>query len=245
MVGALAALALAAVRRARACAPWRLPRCSRRCCSRPATWAVDTLGHATSGTFPAGGPESASMPVDGGLGGGPEGAADSRAGSGRGGFGAGSAGRRCASERGAAGAAAGRWPGRRSACGCVLAAAQGPVGRARGGAAATPGVRAMAPQGYARLDRRAAWRRRRRSIGPGGSGGSLSKAMLSYVKQHGGGTIAVESQSSAAAAIIERGRRRSWDRRLLRSRERRERRLAGREVAPGKSAGCSRRPERQ
>ena len=40
--------------------------------------------------------------------------------------------------------------------------------------------------------------------GPGG-GGSLSKAMLSYVKQHGGGTIAVESQSSAASAIISQG----------------------------------------
>jgi hypothetical protein len=33
----------------------------------------------------------------------------------------------------------------------------------------------------------------------------LSKAMLSYVKQHGGGTIAVESQSSAASEIIGQG----------------------------------------
>jgi 4-amino-4-deoxy-L-arabinose transferase-like glycosyltransferase len=37
----------------------------------PATWAADTLGHATSGTFPAGGPASASF--GGGFGGGPGG----------------------------------------------------------------------------------------------------------------------------------------------------------------------------
>lgn len=36
----------------------------------PVTWSIDTLGHATSGTFPAGGPESAAM---GGMGGMPGG----------------------------------------------------------------------------------------------------------------------------------------------------------------------------
>jgi 4-amino-4-deoxy-L-arabinose transferase-like glycosyltransferase len=36
----------------------------------PAIWSVDTLGHATSGTFPAGGPESASTLGMGGPGGG-------------------------------------------------------------------------------------------------------------------------------------------------------------------------------
>ncbi|MBS1679858.1 MAG: glycosyltransferase family 39 protein [Actinobacteria bacterium] len=46
----------------------------------PAIWSVDTLGHPTSGTFPAGGPESASMmggPGGGGFGGaaGPSGTA--------------------------------------------------------------------------------------------------------------------------------------------------------------------------
>ncbi|HET6506139.1 MAG TPA: glycosyltransferase family 39 protein [Baekduia sp.] len=35
----------------------------------PAIWSVDTLGHPTSGTFPAGGPESASMGGPGGIGG--------------------------------------------------------------------------------------------------------------------------------------------------------------------------------
>jgi 4-amino-4-deoxy-L-arabinose transferase-like glycosyltransferase len=38
----------------------------------PAVWAFDTLGHATSGTFPAGGPESAAT-MGGGFGGGPGG----------------------------------------------------------------------------------------------------------------------------------------------------------------------------
>ena len=45
----------------------------------PATWSVQTLGHATSGTFPAGGPASAAMGGMGGPGGG----------GGRGGFGGG------------------------------------------------------------------------------------------------------------------------------------------------------------
>ncbi|WP_051223496.1 glycosyltransferase family 39 protein [Conexibacter woesei] len=50
----------------------------------PASWAVDTLGHATSSTFPAGGPSS-----QGGFGGGGPGGAG---GGGRGGFGGGPAG---------------------------------------------------------------------------------------------------------------------------------------------------------
>jgi len=36
----------------------------------------------------------------------------------------------------------------------------------------------------------------------GGFGGALDAAVLSYVKAHGGGTIAVSSQSSAADSII-------------------------------------------
>jgi 4-amino-4-deoxy-L-arabinose transferase-like glycosyltransferase len=39
----------------------------------PAIWSLDTLGHATSGTFPAGGPASAAMGGMGGPGGGPGG----------------------------------------------------------------------------------------------------------------------------------------------------------------------------
>jgi 4-amino-4-deoxy-L-arabinose transferase-like glycosyltransferase len=48
----------------------------------PAIWSVDTLGHPTSSTFPAGGPESASM---GGIGGGPGGGMGGPGGSGNGG----------------------------------------------------------------------------------------------------------------------------------------------------------------
>jgi 4-amino-4-deoxy-L-arabinose transferase-like glycosyltransferase len=47
----------------------------------PASWATQTLGHATSGTFPAGGPASQ------GMGGGPGGAGGMRGGPGGGGFG--------------------------------------------------------------------------------------------------------------------------------------------------------------
>jgi len=50
----------------------------------PATWAIDTLGHATSGTFPAGGPANASF--GGGFGGPPGGFANRFGGGGGGGF---------------------------------------------------------------------------------------------------------------------------------------------------------------
>lgn len=106
----------------------------------PGAWAVQTLGHATSGTFPAGGPASQ------GLGGGP---------GGRGGFG------------GRGGGGFGGPPG----------AAQGGTGSAQGGA-------------------------------PGGGmfGGDQSlTAALTYVRQHGGGTIAVSSQQGAATSIIDSG----------------------------------------
>ena len=54
-------------RRRRACARRCSASRSPRCCVAPATWSVQTLGHATSGTFPAGGPETRH---DGGGGGG-------------------------------------------------------------------------------------------------------------------------------------------------------------------------------
>jgi 4-amino-4-deoxy-L-arabinose transferase-like glycosyltransferase len=54
----------------------------------PATWAAETLGHATNGTFPAGGPASASGGAPGGRGGvGGFGGAVGGAGAGMGGFG--------------------------------------------------------------------------------------------------------------------------------------------------------------
>ena len=64
--GAVAAVALVAVRGPPARAPSSRPR-SALLLLAPATWAVQTLGHATSGTFPAGGPaQAASAAAPGG-----------------------------------------------------------------------------------------------------------------------------------------------------------------------------------
>jgi 4-amino-4-deoxy-L-arabinose transferase-like glycosyltransferase len=115
----------------------------------PATWAAQTLGHATNGTFPAGGPASA------GFGGG---------GPGGGGFG----GRRF-----------GGAP---------------PNGSTQAGPPTTGSTQA-GPQGF----------------GPGGTTGgpfggnsNLTEA-VTYVRSHGGGTIAVSSQTSASSPIISSG----------------------------------------
>jgi hypothetical protein len=131
---------------------------------------VDTLGYATSGTFPSGG---ASVQTAGG--GGPPG-----------GFGAGAGGRRPGAGGlggvplfGSGGAPAGAPPGIPGGSG------RPPLGGTQG-AIAGPG--ASGGPGAAR--------------GAFGSDGSITK-VLSYVKQHGGGTIAVSSQSSAAQAIID------------------------------------------
>lgn len=71
----------------------------------PATWAAETLGHATSGTFPAGGPASASL---GGPGGGTSGGR-------RGGAGGSPRGGASAGGRGFGGAGAGSFAGDSSA----------------------------------------------------------------------------------------------------------------------------------
>jgi 4-amino-4-deoxy-L-arabinose transferase-like glycosyltransferase len=116
----------------------------------PAAWAVDTLGYATSSTFPAGGPENATSLGGGGFAGGPGG-----------GFGGAPGGRGFAGARGG-----------------------GPFGGRGPGAHVTGHF-----------------------FGAGGSGmfgadtTSLSAA-AKYAANHGGGTVAVESQSSAAEAII-------------------------------------------
>jgi 4-amino-4-deoxy-L-arabinose transferase-like glycosyltransferase len=105
----------------------------------PAAWATQTLGHATEGTFPAGGPASASA---GGFGGaGPGGAR---------GFG-----------------------GRRG--GSPTAGFGGP-----------PGAGAGANRGG----------------GPGGGDSQSITAALTYIKAHGGGTLAVSSQNGGASTTI-------------------------------------------
>jgi 4-amino-4-deoxy-L-arabinose transferase-like glycosyltransferase len=72
VVGGMAALALAAFssRRVRVAA---VGAALAALLAAPAVWALDTLGHATSGTFPAGGPASAETVGVGGPGGGPGG----------------------------------------------------------------------------------------------------------------------------------------------------------------------------
>ncbi|MGO8905231.1 MAG: ArnT family glycosyltransferase [Solirubrobacteraceae bacterium] len=151
----------------------------------PSIWAVDTLGYATSGTFPSGGP--ASVATAGG--GGPSGRFGPGAGrlqSARGGgvqlFGPGgnSGGAPSLGSGGPPGAGpAGALPGGPGGVG----GAGGPVGAPpagfSGGAGGSGGIGA-----------------------PIGNAGSLTK-VLAYVSKHGGGTIAVSSQSSAAQAIID------------------------------------------
>ena len=151
----------------------------------PAVWAVDTLGYATSSTFPSGGPASAESGGAGGgfphpgTGGGPGrgfGGAGARGGFGPPGAGGGAGGT-------AAGSARGGFSGSSSA--------SGPTGGPPGGAEVQAGA---APQLF--------------GSGRGGAigvplGGSVSSSVLAYVKAHGGGTIAVASQSNAASAILD------------------------------------------
>jgi len=161
----------------------------------PATWAVDTLGYATSGTFPAGGPESVNAGGPGGMGGAP-GAPGGRGGafgpaSGRAGFGGGGTG------RGGGAGSAGGVPLFGTGGTPRSSIAQGPPGLPSGAQAGAPPAGIGIPSGAGTGGPTAG--------GGGGSfggGGSLSKEVLSYVEQHGGGTIAVSSQSSAASAII-------------------------------------------
>jgi 4-amino-4-deoxy-L-arabinose transferase-like glycosyltransferase len=190
VVGALAALALLAFS-SRTVRMAALGTVLAALLAAPAVWAFDTLGHATSGTFPAGGPASAEASGGpGGIGGPGRGFGGSRGGFGgpggtagggpRGGFGAGappSGGTAAAGTPGGAAAAGGATP---QLFGAGSARAGGLAGGATG--AAGPGGAIGAP-----------------------IGGSVSASILSYVKQHGGGTIAVASQSNAASAILDQG----------------------------------------
>jgi 4-amino-4-deoxy-L-arabinose transferase-like glycosyltransferase len=162
----------------------------------PSVWAFDTLGYATNGTFPSGGPASALSAGGGGpFGGfgGARGARSLKAGRGVQLFGPGGG-------TGAGGASAGGAPGAG-----VVPGAGAPVGAPPPLAGGAP---SGAPAGFAGGTRGAAG-------GPGFAGGgggafgapignsaSIAKA-LSYVKAHGGGTVAVSSQSSASQAIID------------------------------------------
>jgi 4-amino-4-deoxy-L-arabinose transferase-like glycosyltransferase len=153
----------------------------------PAAWAVDTLGYATSGTFPSGGPQNVATAGGGNGFGGP-----------RGGFGGRVGG------RGFAG-------GRRLGIGGGAVPLFGPGGAGGaaggpGGAGGVGGAPVGVPPGFT-----GGFGGQGAGAGPGAAGGgqfgndtALTK-VLAYVKQHGGGTIAVSSQSSAAQAIVEKG----------------------------------------
>jgi 4-amino-4-deoxy-L-arabinose transferase-like glycosyltransferase len=184
-VGVLAALALVVLRSRRV----RLAAAAAAIAvllAAPSVWAVDTLGHATSGTFPEGGPASVltagsmfggrgALGGVGGLGGTPPGAA---------------------SAGGSAPAAGGGVP--LFGSGSTARPGPPPSASATAGGAGVAGAGRLAfggGQGFG---------------GGGGVGGpmgndQLTKQALAYVKTHGGGTIAVSSQSSAATAIVASG----------------------------------------
>ncbi len=149
----------------------------------PAAWATDTLGHATSSTFPAGGPASASV---GGPGGGGGFGGGGFGGSGPGGGGPGGG-------RGIAGGSAGGTSGGAAGGSSQVGPAVGQLFRApgQGGAARSgAGFRGGAGGGFAG--------------GGGGFGGDSASltAAIRYAEQHGGGAIGVSSQSTAADAIL-------------------------------------------
>jgi 4-amino-4-deoxy-L-arabinose transferase-like glycosyltransferase len=144
----------------------------------PATWATETLGHATSSTFPAGGPASASMGGFGGPGGGRGG--HRFPGGGR--FGGLPAGGPPTGAGGAQSLFGGSGPS---------SAAPGGFGGAGGGlgGGARGGFGGGARGGFG---------------GGGMFGGDTAslQAAVKYAKAHGGGAIGVESQESAASAIV-------------------------------------------
>jgi hypothetical protein len=140
----------------------------------PASWAVDTLGYAASGTFPSGGPASAAT--------GPRGVSPGRFGRPFG---------RLSARGGLLGGAPGQPPLFGGGPGGPLqpgAIGQGPPG---GPSTGLHGGAHALGAGSGSVG------------GPFGDARSIA-GVLAYVRRHGGGTIAVSSQSSAAAAIIEK-----------------------------------------
>ena len=141
----------------------------------PATWAAETLGHATSSTFPTGGPANAVSLGSGGPGG-------------RGGFGG---------NGGPGASGAGRFgapPGMQGGAGFAP-----PSGGTGSGIGTGTGSGFAPPSGG-----RAPGTSFGAAGGPGGFGGDNATltAAIDYAKTHGGGAIGVFSQSSAADAIL-------------------------------------------
>jgi 4-amino-4-deoxy-L-arabinose transferase-like glycosyltransferase len=139
----------------------------------PATWAVETLGHATNGTFPAGGPAAAGGGFGGRAGGPP-------------GFLRGQRSQSAApgAVGGAPGTAQGGFPPQAGA-----GAQSGPPAGFAPQGGPPPGATGRGGFGGGR------------GGGPLGANTSLTPA-LSYAKLHGGGTVAVSSQMGASGQII-------------------------------------------
>ncbi len=154
----------------------------------PATWALDTLGHATSSTFPAGGPASAGFGGPGGRGpGGFPGRSGFPGGGGQGFPGGGAGG-------GPANPALPRVP------------APG-AKRFISSSTLPPRIRGLSGTGAGGFGGRGGFGAQGGFGGPGGPGGfggdsADLTAAARYARAHGGGTVGVESQSSAAQAIL-------------------------------------------
>jgi 4-amino-4-deoxy-L-arabinose transferase-like glycosyltransferase len=157
----------------------------------PASWATQTLGHATSGTFPAGG-----VGGDGvqGMGGGPGGGGMGGGPGGGGGFGG---------PGGANGGAPPQLPG-------GSAGGSSASGQAAPGAGGSASGQISPPAGFSRGGGNSTNNAQGGGMGGPGGGGmfggntNLTEA-LAYAKAHGGGTIGVSSQQGASDAIIRSG----------------------------------------
>jgi 4-amino-4-deoxy-L-arabinose transferase-like glycosyltransferase len=155
----------------------------------PASWATQTLGHATSSTFPAGGPASQ------GMGGGGPGGGGMRGGPGGGGGGFGGPG-------GANGGAPPQLPG-------ASAGGSSASGQAAPGASGSASGQVSPPAGFP-LGGGNTTNNAQGAGGPGAGGGMFGgnanlTAALAYAKANGGGTIGVSSQQGASDTIIQSG----------------------------------------
>jgi 4-amino-4-deoxy-L-arabinose transferase-like glycosyltransferase len=163
----------------------------------PAVWAVDTLGHATSSTFPAGGPASAGFGGPGG--GGPGGFRRGGLPGGAPGFPGGGAG--------SGGAGSGRAGGGTANPSLPRVTAPGAKRFISSSSTLPPGVQRLFGNGNGNgngFGGRGGFGGAGGFGGFGGFGGDSAglTAAISYAKAHGGGTIGVESQSTAAEAIL-------------------------------------------
>lgn len=148
----------------------------------PATWAAETIGHATQATFPAGGPANARAGGFGGPSGGGGFGRGRFGGPGRGGFpGFGGQGVPAPAPGAAAGSGVqGLFTNPQSHSGTNGFGFRRPGFGGAGGGLGGPGGR----------------------FGMFGGDSTSLNAAVQYAKAHGGGAIGVESQSSAAAAIL-------------------------------------------